>query len=163
MKLEAIPTWEELEAHAKAVPEIDPAAVIAMLEILQAAEEIKKSILDVLRDEHHLSEGKFCVLIVLHQHPEGIAPSFLADRVGVTRATVSAMLQRMERDGLARIASDAKDGRGKQVALTSKGQAFMDEILPKHYQRITKLMGKLTAEEHKELIRLLKKLSEECA
>ena len=159
MKREAIPTWEELEKHARDIPEIDPAAVIAMLEIRQAAEKIQETILNVLRDGYHLSEGKFCVLIVLHQHPEGIAPSFLADRVGVTRATISAMLQRMERDGLVRITSDAKDGRGKQVALTKNGQQFMGKILPQHYQRISKLMGKLTEAEHKELIHLIKKLS----
>lgn len=159
MKREAIPTWEELEAHAKAVPEIDPAAVIAMLEIRQAAEEIQESVLNVLRDEYRLSEGKFCALIVLHQNPDGMAPSALAARVGVTRATISTMLQRMERDGLARITSDAKDGRGKQVSLTEEGQRFMAEVLPRHYQRISKLMGKLTGKEHKKLIQLLKKLS----
>ena len=159
MKREAMPTWQELEEHAKAVPEIDPAAVIAMLEIRQAAEGIQEAILNVLRDRYRLSEGKFCVLIVLHQHPEGLAPSALAERVGVARATVSAMLQRLERDGLAEIASDAKDGRGKQVSLTEKGRQFMGEVLPGHYRRISKLMGKLTEKEHKELIRLLHKLS----
>ena len=160
MKREAIPTWEELIQHAKIVPEIDPGAVIAMLEIKQAADEIQESILNILLDKYHLSEGKFCVLIVIHQHPEGIAPSMLSERVGVTKATVSSMLQRMERDGLINIESDASDGRGKQVYLTEKGQKFMQDILPQHYQRITKLMGKLTEGEHKELIRLLKKLSE---
>ena len=159
MKREAIPTWEELERHAMAVPEIDPAAVIAMLEIRQAAEGIQESILNVLRDTYHLSEGKFCVLIVLHQHPEGIAPSVLAERVGVTRATVSAMMQRLERDGLIGVSSDTKDGRGKKVCLTEKGQEFMGEVLPGHYQRISKLMGKLSEEEQKGLIHLLKKLS----
>ena len=159
MKREAIPTWEELEKHAQAVPEIDPAAVIAMLEIRQAAEKIQETILNVLKNEHHLSEGKFCVLIVMHQHPEGIAPSFLAEKVGVTRATISAMLQRMERDGMVHITSDVTDGRGNQVSLTAKGQEFMGEILPQHYHRISKLMGKLTEEEHKELIHLIKKLS----
>ena len=159
MKREALPTWEELEKHAKAVPEIDPASVIAMLEIKQAAEEIQESILNVLRDEHHLSEGKFCVLIVLHQHPEGIAPSALAERVGVTRATVSSMLQRMERDGFVHIALDARDGRGKQVSLTAEGKRFMENILPGHYRRISGLMGKLTERERREMIRLLKKLS----
>ena len=161
MKREAMPTWEELKKHAEAVPEIDPAAVIAMLEIRQAAEEIDEAILNVLKEEYRLSEGKFCVLIVLHQHPGGIAPSFLADRVGVTRATVSAMLQRMERDGEVAVAEDARDGRGKIVSLTKKGQNFMGEILPKHYRRTSRLMNRLTEKEHRELIRLLKKLTEQ--
>ena len=103
MKRENLPTWQELEAHKKAIPEIHPAAVIAMLEIKQAAEEIQASILSVLQQDYHLSEGKFCTLIVLHQHPEGIAPSVLAEKVGVARATISTMLQRLERSGEVRV------------------------------------------------------------
>ena len=51
MKRENLPTWQELEAHKKAIPEIHPAAVIAMLEIKQAAEEIQASILSVLQQD----------------------------------------------------------------------------------------------------------------
>ena len=57
MKRELIPSWEELEAHKKTVPEINPAAVIAMLEIKQASDEVQASILDVLQKEYHLSAG----------------------------------------------------------------------------------------------------------
>lgn len=100
MKRELIPSWEELEAHKKTVPEINPAAVIAMLEIKQASDEVQASILDVLQKEYHLSEGKFCLLIVLHQNPQGIAPSEIAAKIGVSKATISNMLMRMERDGM---------------------------------------------------------------
>ena len=163
MKREMIPGWDELARHARIVPEINPAAVIAMLGIKQAAEDIQSTIMDVLTKKHHLSEGKFCALVVLHQHMEGIAPSALASKVGVTRATVSVMLQRMEREGLVRIRSDEQDGRGKRVFLTEKGREFMNDILPAHYLRITELMGKLTEEEQEELGRLLKKLSGDAA
>ena len=96
MKRELIPSWEELEAHKKTVPEINPAAVIAMLEIKQASDEVQASILDVLQKEYHLSEGKFCLLIVLHQNPQGIAPSEIAAKIGVSKATISNMLIRQD-------------------------------------------------------------------
>lgn len=159
MKREVIPTWEELTRHAGIIPEINPAAVIAMLGIKQAAEDIQHSIMDVLHREHHLSEGKFCALVVLHQHLDGIAPSVLADKVGVARASVSVMLQRLERENLVKILSDEQDGRGKKIFLTDTGRKFMDSILPAHYLRITELMGKLSEEEQKRLGRLLNKLS----
>ena len=93
MKREIIPAWEELERHKRIIPEINPAAVIAMLGIKMVGEEIQQSILDVLQKEYNLSEGKFCALVVLHQHSEtGIAPSDLAEKVGVTRATISKIL-----------------------------------------------------------------------
>ena len=98
------------------------------------------------------------MMIILHQMKAGVAPSKLAELAGVTRATISAMLQRMIRDGLVDSFSDEKDGRGKKVCLTSKGRSFMDEVLPEHYLRITKLMGRLSEAEQKELILLLKKI-----
>ena len=160
MKREMIPTWEELEYHKTIIPEIDPASVIAMLGIKAVGEEIQQSILDVLQREYHLSEGKFCTLIVLHQHgKEGVAPSVLARKVGVTRATISNMLQRMERDGLVVMKPAETDGRSKLAVMTERGRAFMEEILPPHYLRVTRLMEKLTEAEQKELIRLLRKMA----
>ena len=160
MKREIIPAWEELERHKRIIPEINPAAVIAMLGIKMVGEEIQQSILDVLQKEYNLSEGKFCALVVLHQHSEtGIAPSDLAEKVGVTRATISNMLQRLERDGLVVIRPAADDGRGKIVFMTEEGAAFMEKILPPHYLRVTRLMEKLSEPEQKELIYRLKKLA----
>ena len=40
MRFEAFPTREELEKHARIIPEIEPSAVLAMLRISQAAEII---------------------------------------------------------------------------------------------------------------------------
>lgn len=161
MKREMIPSWEDLQKHKEIIPEINPAAVIAMLRIKQAAEEIQQGVLDVLQREHHLSEGKFCVLVVLHQHSrEGIAPSVLAEKVGVTRATISNMLQRLERDGLVEIKGSQEDGRAKNVWLTKAGNDFMGEILPPHYLRVTKLMERLSDEEQRSLIGILHKLTD---
>ena len=160
MKREMIPSFAELERHKELVPEINPAAVIAMLRIKTVSEEIQDSILDVLQQTYHLSEGKFCALIVLHQRGgDGMAPSELAEKVGVTRATISNMLQRMERDGLVDIRPAEQDGRGKIVKLTQAGCDFMEEILPPHYLRVSKLMEKVTEDEQKKLIMLLEKLS----
>ena len=161
LKREMIPSWEDLQKHKEIIPEINPAAVIAMLRIKQAAEEIQQGVLDVLQSEHHLSEGKFCVLVVLHQHQTGIAPSVLAEKVGVTRATISSMLQRLERDGLVAVKADKEDARGKKVRLTKKGNIFMQEVLPPHYLRVTKLMEKLSEEEQREVTALLHKLTED--
>ncbi|MCH4167527.1 MAG: MarR family winged helix-turn-helix transcriptional regulator [Megasphaera sp.] len=159
MKFIIFPTRDELECHAKQIPEIDPSAVLAMLRISQAQEEIRASISDVLERQYSLSEGKLRVMIVLHQWPQGIAPSVLAAKTGVTRATISAMVHRMIRDGYVSSVADDTDKRGKKLMLTQQGRDFMDTILPDHYARISKTMGKLSEEEQQELIHLLEKLS----
>ena len=45
------------------------------------------------------------------------------------------------------------------MGLTEIGQIMMEEILPTHYLRISKLMGKLKVKEQKELIKLLQKIA----
>ncbi len=159
MKQSMMPSRGELERHARLVPEIHPNEVLAMLTILQTAGTIQSRIMDVIQREYRLSEGKLCVLIQLHQSPEGAAPSTLAERAGITRASVSVMLRNLQQDGLVTLEAEAEDRRTKCVRLTDKGRVFMEKVLPEHYLRITKLMGRLTAEEQEALIRLLEKLA----
>ena len=159
MKQSMMPSWAELERHARIVPEIHPNEVLAMLTILQTAGTIQSRIMDILQRNYHLSEGKLCVLIQLHQSPKGCAPSTLAERAGITRASVSVMIRNLQTEELVSLVSDDEDRRAKCVRLTKKGRAFLDKVLPEHYLRITKLMGRLTAEEQKALTGLLEKLA----
>lgn len=161
MKKRFIPTREMLEKDAKIVPAINPSSIIAMLRVLEAAVEIQHAIFDVLERDYQLSEGKLHVMIALHHEVDGLAPSQLAERAGVTRATISAMLHRMTRDGLTYSFSDSNDGRAKKVCLTEKGRSFMEAVLPGHFLRITKLMRRLSEKEQEELIDLLKKVAGE--
>lgn len=154
-----IPTIDELKEHAKKIPEINPSSVIAMLIVKQVASDIQHEIFDILQEKYQLSEGKLHVMIILHQQKDLITPSSLAQKAGVTKATISIMLKRMQRDGLVNLISSNEDGRVKKVGLTENGQIMMKEILPTHYLRISKLMGKLELKEQKELIKLLQKIA----
>ena len=161
MKREMMPTRDELERHRKLIPEIDPSAVIAMLRIMRTGQQIQHAVLDVLQQEYGMSEGKFCAMVVMHQYKEGISPSALAGRVGVTRATISNMLQRLERDGIVLLRAADGDGRCKMAQLTDKGRALMQEVLPPHYLRVSQLMSRLAESEQREIIYLLQKLTGE--
>ena len=157
MKQSMMPSRAELERHARIVPEIHPNEVLAMLTILQTAGTIQSRIMDILQRNYRLSEGKLCVLIQLHQTPEGCAPSTLAERAGITRASVSVMIRNLQTEGLVSLVSEDEDRRTKCVSLTEKGRTLMEKVLPEHYLRITKLMGRLTEDEQKTLIELLGK------
>lgn len=162
MGFDVFPTRKELEKYAEKIPEIEPSAVLAMLRISQAAEYVRAAIndvFDVLASQYHLSRGKLRVMFVLYQMTDGIAPSQLADRAGVTRATITTMVKRMVRDGLTEVAIDQTDKRGKKVRLTAQGREFMDDVLPDHYLRISMLMSRLSEAEQTQLIFLLTKLS----
>lgn len=152
------PTREALRQFAKMVPEINVSSVELLLQFMQTSIEVQHHIFDVLEKRYKLSDGKLTVMIILYQSPKGVSPSKLAEKAGVTRATISAMLHRMIRDGLAHSFSDSSDGRGKVVALTEKGSSFMDEILPEHFLRTARLMNNLNQEEQDQLVQLLKKI-----
>jgi DNA-binding MarR family transcriptional regulator len=158
MKYGVFPIRSELEAIQDRIPEINPAAVLAMLRILQTSTAIRDQIFTQLEREHQLSEGKLSVMMVLYEHPEGAAPSVLADNAGVSRATISVMLHRLLRDQLVRLNSDREDGRGKLVHLTAAGRQFLDDILPEHFLKISQTMGRLSGDEQEQLILLLQKL-----
>lgn len=153
-----MPIREALRQFSKGIPELNVSSVELLMQFLQTSLEIHHYIFDVLEKNHKLSEGKLTVMIILYQAKDGVAPSKLAEKACVTRATVSAMLQRMIRDGLASSFSDSTDGRGKLVALTKKGREFMDQVLPEHFLRTAQLMSKLTEEERDTLVNLLKKI-----
>jgi DNA-binding MarR family transcriptional regulator len=161
MKYDVFPIRKELEAIQKNIPEINPASVVAMLRILQTDTAIHDQIFKVLEQQHQLSEGKLSVMMVLYEHPEGVAPSILADNAGVSRATISVMLQRMMRDNLISTTADNSDARGKVICLSPEGRKFMDGILPNHFLRISKVMGRLNQDEQEQLILLLQKLVHE--
>lgn len=158
IKKREIPTREALYRFAEMIPEIDVSAVELLLQLLQTSFEVHRTIFDILEKQYKLSEGKLTVMIVLYQSANGIAPSKLADTAGVTRATISVMLQRLIRDKLVYSFSHETDGRAKFVALTETGRRFMDEILPEHFLRTARLMDNLTEEERDTLILLLKKI-----
>lgn len=125
---------------------------------MRTAERVQHKIFDVLEQKYSLSEGKLVVMIVLYQSSEPLAPSVLAAKAGVTKATISAMLQRMVRDGLVSLVADAADKRGKLVALTKQGRDFMDEVLPGHFMRTAALVSDFSQEEQTLLVKLLAKL-----
>ncbi|HWR37856.1 MAG TPA: MarR family transcriptional regulator [Patescibacteria group bacterium] len=153
-----LPRREGLRRFAEQIPEVDVSAVELLVQFLQTSSDIQYTIFDILERKYKLSEGKLVVMIILYHEPEGIAPSKLAEKACVTRATISAMLHRMVRDKLAWVVCDSTDGRGKLVALTERGRSLMDEILPGHFLRTAQLMKNLTEEERHTLIGLLKKI-----
>lgn len=155
-----IPTEEELKRHARVVPEIDPSSVLTMLHIIDAYGKIRHQIMDVVERDYNLSEGKLIVMASLYQEQKPLALSVIAQRVGVTKATITTMIQRMVRDGLVTIMASPDDGRSKLAALTETGMTLMNQVLLDHYGRISKLMERLSTDEQQQLRSLLEKIAD---
>lgn len=147
-----------LENIANRYSELDIASVETCLAFLSTTADVYAA-LHVHFARHGLSMGKFTLLMQLFQADEqGLTPSECAERAGVTRATITGLLDGLERDGWVKRQHYLADRRMLSVLLTDKGQKLLSQMLPDHFCRTTGLMAHLTDSEKKTLIELLNKI-----
>jgi DNA-binding MarR family transcriptional regulator len=157
--LRDLPKYEAIERRAERYPEIDPASVVSYLILLRVASDVLAAI-EAYLARHDMSQGRFTVLALLNREPdEPMCPSDLAIRSGVTRATMTGLLDGLARERLIRREPAKDDRRMLLVELTPRGRKMLDEIFPDYYRRIAKLMGHLSPAEKKQLVELLNKIT----
>jgi len=156
--LRDLPKYEALEALALRFPELDPSAAEAYLVLLRVSADILAAAATHL-GRHGLSMGRFSVLmLLLRAQGTGVSPSVLAEKSGVTRATMTGLVDRLEREGLVRRESNQSDRRSHTVRLTPKGDELLSGMLPAHFRRVARLMAQVGAGERKSLVALLEKV-----
>jgi DNA-binding MarR family transcriptional regulator len=148
-------TFDELERD---FPDFDAESVETCLAFLNSATKVYTAF-DAHFDRYGLSAGKFTLLMQLYMAKQGIVPSEFAERANVTRATITGLLDGLERENLVRRQPHPSDRRMLTVHLTEQGSALLENILPDHFCRTKRLMANLTTKEKKTLINLLKKLN----
>jgi len=155
LQLRDLPTSAILEKFARRYPDADVTAVVTFLHLLRTATDLSNA-LDAYLQQHALLQGRWWVLILLMREDNGTAPpSLLAEKAGVTRATMTGLIDGLERDGLVARVPDPEDGRRLAVKLTSAGQAKLDEVMPEYYRRVRQLMQPVDEGERSQLIQLL--------
>ncbi|MGE6783571.1 MarR family winged helix-turn-helix transcriptional regulator [Ensifer adhaerens] len=107
---------------------------------------------------HRLSEGKFVILFLLTDQPQGLSPHELADRAGVTRATITGLLDGLERDGFVERRSGLHDRRKIAVMLTETGRNTARSLLGEHSAWIASLFAGFSADEHRTFHSLLQRI-----
>lgn len=105
---------------------------------------------------HSLSA--FNVLTVVHGAGGPLPPSVIADRMVVSRATVTGLVDSLERRGLVERRGDRRDGRMRVVALTRRGKGVTERLLPELHRFERDLLAALTEGEQRQLLRLVAKL-----
>ncbi|MFH1740382.1 MAG: MarR family transcriptional regulator [bacterium] len=158
LTLQDFPKYEAIHAMVRRYSDIEPAAVEVFLVLLRLSRDLMAAGETHLA-RHGMSVGRFTVLMLLNREPDiGVSPSQLADRSGVTRATMTGLLDGLERDGFITREHDSDDRRGMTVRLTPASQEFFDRMLPDHFRRIEAVTANLSENEKKNLIRLLAKV-----
>jgi len=163
IQLRVLPRVETTRALARRYSSMDPTAVDAYLSIVVTGNAISRAIESYLA-RHAIAPGRFGVLMyLLRERDQRGVPSAMAEWLGVTRATITGLLDGLERDRLVRREPHARDGRMTQVALTAKGQACLDRLLPDYFRMTGGMVAGLDERERKTLTRLLGRVREGAA
>jgi DNA-binding MarR family transcriptional regulator len=163
--LKDLPRYECLLEASREFPDLDPSATEVFLNLLRAGDEAFR-IVDSDLAQHELSQGGFGVLMALwgscrraaSASARGLSPAELADRTGVTRATITGLVDTLERGGLVTRKPHHDDRRMLCVELTPRGERLLAEIMPEHFRRMAWLMEPLTERERKVFVGLLSKV-----
>ena len=175
--LKDLPRYECLLEAAKEFPELDPSAAEAFLHLLRTSDEAL-GVTERNFTEHNISHGRFSVLMLLWRtaNPDDMknsaadcgcanpsTPAELAEAAGVTRATMTGLVDTLERDGFVKRQPDPDDRRMMSVRLTARGEKFLHQFLPGHFKAIGAIMAPLSESERKTLVRLLGKIQQRAA
>ena len=172
LMLKDLPRYECLLEAAREFPELDPTAAEAYLHLLRTADDVF-ALSESRLAAAGISQGRFGVLMLL-SHCSGTraelsntpgprTPAELADAAGVTRATMTGLIDTLERDGFVVREPDPSDRRMLLVRLTRKAESFLAKFLPAHFRGASDVMGALTESERKTLVRLLSKIQQHVA
>ncbi len=158
-----LPRYECLLAASREFPDLDPSAAEAVLYLLRARDEAFR-IIEAHLAQHDITQGRFGVLVALWSNcaADGraapLTPAEIADRTGVTRATITGLIDTLERAGYVTRTPHPEDRRMSCVELTPLGDALLTRVMPEHFRQIAWLMEPLSEAERKSFVRLLRKV-----
>jgi MarR family transcriptional regulator, 2-MHQ and catechol-resistance regulon repressor len=141
-------------------PEFDRLSSEVMLNLIYTYDVATSSASKFL-GQYGLAKSSFNILMNLrHGPPEGMQLHDLGELLLMSRANVTGLIDHLEEKGLVRRIVDAADRRARFARITKKGEALMDELVPRHFGRVQQRLQTFSEDEKQSLVALLKKLRE---
>lgn len=155
LQLRDLPTTDVLGKFAERYPDADITAVSGFLHLLRVATDLSIA-LDACLSKHQLLQGRWWILILLMREDSRTAtPSALAEKAGVSRATMTGLVDGLEQGNLVERIYTKDDRRSVQIKLTEAGQAKLDKVMPDYYRRVRKCMQALDENKRVQLQQVL--------
>lgn len=131
---------------------------IALVTVIRAGARLLKSA-ESFYTSLDLTGAQYNVLRILEGAGEPIPQQEIADKLLVSRANVTGLLDKLEAKGLIeRLSCD--DRRVNMIRLTAKGFGLIEKSFPEVTKNSIQFMNGLTKDEQKTLVRLLDKLED---
>ncbi len=158
--LRNLPTRKDLSVLGRMYAIPDPSAVETFFSLLGVAGDVLSATNSQMA-RYKISFGKLRILAQLVRQPDQrLTPCALAERIGVTRATTTGLLDGLEKCGYLRREGSAEDRRSVYVHLLPAGRRFLDTMMPVRFRHMAKIMAGLSQRDRNTLRRLLMKVAQ---
>lgn len=135
----------------------DPQSILVAVRLMAVGARLGQAS-EVHFSRFGLSTGRYRLLVDLEDHGGGKSPSQLAASLGVSRATVTGLLDGLEREGLVTRGASAEDGRGAVVSLTESGAQRLQDMAAEHFDRLQGLVAGLSVAEREQFLGMLDRI-----
>lgn len=126
-------------------------------ELLESIMKFQKLIR--LNSDFSLPRGEAMMLLYLSKYKD-INPSYLSDKFGLSRSSITGILNSLEEKKYIKRIIDINDRRKMKVNLLDKGEAFIKKMNENHLNIFDKIINKIGNKDTKELIRIINKITE---
>lgn len=128
---------------------------IRLLGVTRAAEN---GLREYLRVTHDTTLPRFDVMAALYRRREGVTMSELSRMLLVSNGNATAVVDRLESEGLVRRTPSEVDRRTVHVALTAEGTAAFETMAEGHEAAVARLFAGLSEDDLDQLTTILKRM-----
>ncbi len=127
--------------------------------LLAVTRRTEAELREFLRLNHATTLPRFDVMAALYRRQGGVTMSDLSRMLLVSNGNATAVVDRLEKDGLVRRTPSGSDRRTVFAALTPEGLARFEGLAAEHEVEVNRLFGALTEGEVDEMSDLLKRMA----
>ena len=126
------------------------------IRLLGVTRSVEAELREFLRLKHDTTLPRFDVMAALYRRREGVTMSELSRMLLVSNGNATAVVDRLEADGLVRRTPSEVDRRTVHVALTPEGMAGFETMAEGHEAEVARLFAGLSEEELDQMTAILK-------
>jgi DNA-binding MarR family transcriptional regulator len=143
---------------AEEYPDGDPSAAEVSATLIRAGQALYDELDRGMQATFGVPESVLQALAVIDGADRPLTPSEIAERLLRSSATMTNLLDALEREGWARRVANPEDRRSVLVEITDEGRALADRFLPGVRKVEIAILGDLTGAERSKLMSILAKV-----
>lgn len=126
------------------------------VQLLRTTRRAEGRLREFLRVNHDTTLPRFDVMAALYRRREGLTMTELSRMLLVSNGNATVVVDRLEKDGLARRRPSETDRRAIHVELTPEGLASFETLARDHEAEIGRIFADLSEEDIAQLTEILK-------